>query len=387
MPGVSPVTKSFAASCAARSRVGRTSVASIDSDTSITSITVARLRGTRCSAVGPAIAVVSSISAITSTIAGTCRTQPCRLGDDLLQQLEVGEAHRPLVPHPLHHDVAGDDRRDHDEQQEPPGGGEVAEAQVDIRPPLPRTSAACGRRRNGRCRRSSPSRCAAPGARPRPGAPRPPPSCPVLGRRRAELLAQQGGRVHLALPARLRVGQHDGAHLGQVDVARVEDLDGEQLVPGGQRTQRPLPVDVAEEVGDHHGEPAAAGRAAQLLDGVGEVAAHPLGRARCLGDLADQAAGVREPAAGRDADGLLPGRDDRADPVPAAAGQVRDRGGRGDDEVALLARGGAEVEARRTGRSTSQVSSSRSATVSRMCGTVVRAVTAQSIRRTSSPGW
>jgi hypothetical protein len=35
---------------------------------------------------------------------------------------------------------------------------------------------------------------------------------------------------------------------------------------------------------------------------------------------------------------------------------------------------------------TAQVSSSRSAIVSRMCGTVVRAVTAQSIRRTSSPG-
>jgi hypothetical protein len=35
---------------------------------------------------------------------------------------------------------------------------------------------------------------------------------------------------------------------------------------------------------------------------------------------------------------------------------------------------------------TSQVSSSRSATVCRMCGSVVRAVTDQSIRRTSSPG-
>ena len=34
----------------------------------------------------------------------------------------------------------------------------------------------------------------------------------------------------------------------------------------------------------------------------------------------------------------------------------------------------------------SQVSSSRSATVCRTCGTVVRAVTGQSIRRTSSPG-
>jgi uncharacterized protein YbcI len=35
---------------------------------------------------------------------------------------------------------------------------------------------------------------------------------------------------------------------------------------------------------------------------------------------------------------------------------------------------------------TIQVSSSRSAIVCRMCGIVVRAVTGQSIRRTSSPG-
>ena len=36
---------------------------------------------------------------------------------------------------------------------------------------------------------------------------------------------------------------------------------------------------------------------------------------------------------------------------------------------------------------TSQVSSSRSAIICRTCGWVVRAVTDQSIRRTSSPGW
>ena len=35
---------------------------------------------------------------------------------------------------------------------------------------------------------------------------------------------------------------------------------------------------------------------------------------------------------------------------------------------------------------TTHVSNSRSATVCRMCGSVVRAVTDQSIRRTSSPG-
>ncbi len=51
-PGVSWSANDFAAACAAARRVGSTSVACIDSDTSITSTTVARLRGTRASAVG-----------------------------------------------------------------------------------------------------------------------------------------------------------------------------------------------------------------------------------------------------------------------------------------------------------------------------------------------
>jgi hypothetical protein len=152
--------------------------------------------------------------------------------------------------------------------------------------------------------------------------------------------------VHLALAARLRVGQHHGADLRQVHVPRVEHLDRDQLVPGGQATQRPLPVDVAEEVGDHHGEAAAAGRSAQLFQRVPQVAPDTLRRAGGLGDLADQATGVREPTAGRDAGDLLAGGDDRADTVAAATGEVHDRGDRGHHEVTLLARGGAEVQAR-----------------------------------------
>jgi len=70
----------FAAACAAASRVGSTSVACMDSETSITSTTVARLRGTRASAVGPARATVSSINAVISAIAGRCRSRPGRRG-------------------------------------------------------------------------------------------------------------------------------------------------------------------------------------------------------------------------------------------------------------------------------------------------------------------
>jgi len=60
IPGVRSLTNWVAACCAAASRFGLTSVASIDSETSMASITVALFRGCLASAVGPAIATVSS---------------------------------------------------------------------------------------------------------------------------------------------------------------------------------------------------------------------------------------------------------------------------------------------------------------------------------------
>ena len=77
-----------------------------------------------------------------------------------------------------------------------------------------------------------------------------------------------------------------------------------------------------------------------------------------------------------------------AEPVAHPEGQEPDRGDGGDRQVTLL-----QVATYRSpstpDRSTSaHVSSSRSAITSRTCGIVVRAVTAQSIRRTSSsPGY
>ncbi len=79
-PGVSWSANDFAAACAAASRVGETSLAFIDSDTSITSMTVARLRGTFAIACGPASATVSTASAAIIAIAGTWRSRPGRFG-------------------------------------------------------------------------------------------------------------------------------------------------------------------------------------------------------------------------------------------------------------------------------------------------------------------
>ena len=83
IPGVSSSANCFAACCAATIRFGSTSVARIDCDTSMTSITTARLRGIRTSLVGPAIAMVNNTNADTSRIAGTCRQREGRLGATL----------------------------------------------------------------------------------------------------------------------------------------------------------------------------------------------------------------------------------------------------------------------------------------------------------------
>ena len=69
-PGVSSSANFFAASCAAFIRVGATSVAFIDVDTSITSMTTARLRGILRSSDGPAIAMVKNTSASATSTAG-----------------------------------------------------------------------------------------------------------------------------------------------------------------------------------------------------------------------------------------------------------------------------------------------------------------------------
>jgi hypothetical protein len=73
MAGVSWSANCLPASFAAARRVGGTSLEAIDSETSMTSITSARLSGIRTSDVGPAIAVVSSTSDAASRMVGTCR--------------------------------------------------------------------------------------------------------------------------------------------------------------------------------------------------------------------------------------------------------------------------------------------------------------------------
>jgi hypothetical protein len=99
------------------------------------------------------------------------------------------------------------------------------------------------------------------------------------------------------------------------------------------------------------------------------------------------AAGRRQPAGrGRVPVDPLAGGDHGSEPVAAADGEVADRGQAGDGQVALLAVGGAEVQA---GRQVDDRPGLQLAVGDRLADVrhLGAAVTGQSIRRTSSPGW
>jgi hypothetical protein len=115
------------------------------------------------------------------------------------------------------------------------------------------------------------------------------------------------GRRHLAAAAGLRVDQGEQPDVRQLVLARVADLHGEHLMPGGEPAQRLLPggrrgaeavlVEAVEEVGDHHDQPAPATPGA-ALDRVGEtVVRRPARRAAEQGRAAGRAGG-RPPRAG-----------------------------------------------------------------------------------------
>ena len=76
----SPSTNVAAAARAASSRFGATSVASIERETSIATMTVARSWGTRMSISGRAVATARVTRARTKAAAGACRRHPGRSG-------------------------------------------------------------------------------------------------------------------------------------------------------------------------------------------------------------------------------------------------------------------------------------------------------------------
>ena len=195
------------------------------------------------------------------------------------------------------------------------------------------------------------------------------------------------GRVDLKLAPGLRVDEPQLARRRELLLAGVADLDGQRPVAAAQRAQGIRPVARAAEVGDDHDEPALArdgGGAAHGVAGRGRPGAVGLGLGAQLGQQRQQpAAALLGRAAMRAPPPPKPTTPSRlprrvatwpiASATPSATSALR--------RSAVPNVIEAEVS------STSHVVSARSPTCTRTCGSRMRAVTFQSMCRTSSPGW
>ena len=164
-----------------------------------------------------------------------CRRQPGRFGHERAEQRDVGEPRGVGLPAQLQHDVQRDQRGD-DEQREQPQRG--LEGHRDA-PPLP------ARRRSATKRTTSISqsrsvrscRCPAPARRSVGGDLRP------LRRGALRRTAPGTRRCRWAPPASGRVSGSttvEQPDVGQLELARIDDLDRQQFVPGRQPAQRAL---------------------------------------------------------------------------------------------------------------------------------------------------
>src|SRR5277367_2083802 len=90
-----------------------------------------------------------------------------------------------------------------------------------------------------------------------------------------EVVAQLLVDGELARAAGFGILQDHVTDVGQLDVARVEDLDAEHFVAGSDGSQRTHPINRAEEVADDDRHSAAAFRTTQRVDRDRQIPAHP----------------------------------------------------------------------------------------------------------------
>ena len=285
--------------------------------------------------------------------------------------------------------VAAGERGDDEQQQQPPGVREHAlsppRRQVAAAwSPAP-TSRACGRRRSARRRRPSRGRCAAAGDRARAAQRRRHPVA-VGGGLRGERRRSRGG-LHL------RVRPVSGSASTTVPTSGSSSSRGSttsmasRSSRGDSARRGALPVDLAEEVGDHDDRPRRRGGRRSASSAAARSPRVPSGargvRAICR---SSPRACIRPPRAGGDRTVCRRWRPRRRSGC-RRRGQVRDRRERGDGEVALLADGRCRSPGSARGRPRARSPARGRRSSARTCGCVVRAVTGQSIRRTSSPGW
>jgi hypothetical protein len=155
-------------------------------------------------------------------------------------------------------------------------------------------------------------------------------------------------------------------------------------VPRAQRLQRALPVRSPRKSETDDDEPAVA------RDRAAVCGARPARRAGAVGlrlgaQLGQQHQQAEAALRGRMHSRLAAAHRDHAEPVPAPRRDVADRQRDALGDVGLAPVGGAEVIEAETSSSSHAVIA-RSPTCTRTCGSRIRAVTFQSMWRTSSPG-
>ena len=216
-------------------------------------------------------------------IAGRCRQPRRALGRNAFQQLHVGEPQHPPLAAPAARDVEPDQP-----ERRRAGTGGTTSVRIrtassgrataksctsswwDSRPAsAPRRRVATNRTTSAIQSRSVRSaRCGAPQRRSAAAT-----SVAVRrgGRRRSRHSSWRRGE--LAVTPGLGVLQHDVADVGQLEVARVEHLDGEQVVPRRQRPQRRSQLSRPRKSEITTASPRRRGGPAQRSIGRGEIAA------------------------------------------------------------------------------------------------------------------
>ena len=160
-----------------------------------------------------------------------------------------------------------------------------------------------------------------------------------------EALAETtAARVDAELPSGLGIDEPEEPDVGQLLLARIADLDGDDVVVPRELEQRPPPLAVAAKVGDDHDERALSRKRACAREGVREATSLPgPPSARLAAQRGEQADQADAPLTRRDRSGLAAAERDDAEAVPAARGEVTDRDGDALRHVGLAPVGRAEL--------------------------------------------
>ena len=150
-------------------------------------------------------------------------------------------------------------------------------------------------------------------------------------------------RVDRPLAAGLGILDHEQADIGKSELARVEDLDGDDLASACEPRKRRAPgIGGSDEVRDHDREPNSPQDVPEIVDRATEVDLSPERRSLDAPHEARQMPSTT-------ADGHDPrttgGRRDRADPIAAEDGERRHGRCDADGQIGLPPADGPEVEA------------------------------------------